>query len=245
MRILAGGNVGIGLTNPGYKLAVSNGTGDVLNVGGGQIDGLNSTPVSADEAVPLGYLQANYAPSSGSLWSGTQNGTIYNGTTGAGSVGIGNTNPGAFKLKVTGDVAITGILQTQTGSDFAEEFQTRTELAPGTVVVMGDDGYKSAKPSDQAYDTEVIGVVSDNPSIIAGRSGVTNNNQAVVAMVGVVDVKVSAMNGSIRKGDLLTTSSLSGYAMKADVNKPGTIIGKALEDLAGARGEVKALVNLQ
>jgi hypothetical protein len=33
--------------------------------------------------------------------------------------------------------------------------------------------------------------------------------------------------------------------MKASADKQGTIIGKALEDLAGRRGEIKVLVNLQ
>src|SRR5680860_128164 len=91
------GNVGIGTIAPGYKLTVNGGTGDVLNVAGGQINGLNSTPTSADQAVPLGYLQSNYSTAAASaastLWNGTLNGNIYNGTTGAGNVGIGTTNP--------------------------------------------------------------------------------------------------------------------------------------------------------
>jgi hypothetical protein len=95
------GNVGIGLTNPTVKLGFAANTVNTINVGGGFVNGLNSTPVSADQAVPLGYLQANYSPSSGSLWGGTLNGTIYNGTTGAGNVGIGTTNPGA-QLEVAG-----------------------------------------------------------------------------------------------------------------------------------------------
>src|SRR5680860_1627907 len=91
------GNVGIGTIAPGYKLTVNGGTGDVLNVAGGQINGLNSTPTSADQAVPLGYLQSNYSTAAASaastLWNGTLNGNIYNGTAGTGNVGIGTTNP--------------------------------------------------------------------------------------------------------------------------------------------------------
>jgi len=244
-HIFESGNVGIGTTAPGTKLDVDNSTGDAIDVSGGRIIGLNTTPVNANEAVPLTYLQSNYTASTGSLWNGTLNGTIYNGTTGAGNVGIGTTNPGVYKLKVVGNVAITGTLETQTGSDFAEEFSTTAELEPGTVVVLGDEGYKSAKISSKSYDQTVIGVVSDNPSIIAGRQPDLAGHKAIVAMVGVVKVKVSSVNGIIKKGDLLTTSSINGFAMKANLVKTGTIIGKALEDMEGKKDEIKVLVNLQ
>jgi hypothetical protein len=161
---------------------------------------------------------------------------------GGGNVGIG-VDPGAFKLKVAGNVAITGTLQTMTGSDFAEEFTVSSPLEAGTVVVMGDLGYKSVKACGEKFDSTVVGVVSDNPSIIAGR--VDSKHKVVVAMAGVVKVKVSNANGNIKKGTMLTTSNISGYAMKADNNHPGTIIGKALENLSGKQGEIKVLINLQ
>ncbi|MDY6877992.1 MAG: hypothetical protein SWK90_17555 [Chloroflexota bacterium] len=74
-----------------------------------------------------------------------------------------------------------------------------------------------------------------------------------LALAGVVPVKVSAENGPIQPGDLLTTASLPGHAMKASpvdlggvtIYRPGTIIGKALEPLAESTGVIQILVILQ
>ena len=95
----SGGNVGIGTTTASTKLYVNGGTGDSINVNGGYVMGLNSTPVNADQAVPLGYLQANYNSSSTSFWDGSKAGNIWSNN--SGNVGVGTTNPGA-KLEVFG-----------------------------------------------------------------------------------------------------------------------------------------------
>ncbi|MDD2680598.1 MAG: hypothetical protein PHE20_00670 [Patescibacteria group bacterium] len=119
------GNVGIGTTNPTTKLYVDAGTGDAVNVGGGRIRGLNTTPVNADEAVPLSYLQSNYGPSTADLWSGTKNGDIWNGTAGVGNVGIGTNNPAGYKLNVSGTtylngaVTVNGIANVNSSLDFS------------------------------------------------------------------------------------------------------------------------------
>lgn len=165
-----------------------------------------------------------------------------------GNVGIGTNNPGAYKFSVLGNVLVTGNLKVTgtidfAGADVAEEFSAPEQYAAGTVLVIGDNGYRSAKVSSRAYDSTVIGVVSDNPAVVMGKA--TGENKAIVAIAGVIKVKVTASNGKIIKGDLLTTSAIAGYAMKATENKLGTIIGKALEDLQGNRGEIMTLINLQ
>jgi hypothetical protein len=92
--IKSDGNVGIGTTTPGVSLSVSNGTtNDVINVNGAKIAGLNANPSNPDHAVPLGYLQANYASTSTSLWSSGTGSNIYRLL---GNVGIGTSGPSAM-----------------------------------------------------------------------------------------------------------------------------------------------------
>jgi len=76
LRVSDSGNVGIGTTNPGYKLDVA---GDI-----------NFT----------GTLRQNGTPFSGSQWVTTSTGIYYN----SGNVGIGTTAPGTSKLRVVGTI---------------------------------------------------------------------------------------------------------------------------------------------
>jgi len=71
------------------------------------------------------------------------------------------------------------------------------------------------------------------------------DDRPLLALVGTVPVKASAINGPIRVGDLLTTSSIPGYAMRASEPLPGTILGKALEPLEEGTGVILVLVTLQ
>jgi mannose-6-phosphate isomerase-like protein (cupin superfamily) len=68
-----------------------------------------------------------------------------------------------------------------------------------------------------------------------------------VALSGRVYVWVDASKGAIQPGDLLTTSSTPGHAMKAtDAKKAqGAIIGKAMTSLKEGKGLVLVLVTLQ
>ena len=251
MRLTEGGNLVIGTTTASVRLHVESPAGPVAyfssRINNGNYSGYigNGQSYSLDEfglyEAFSGKALAAYDTASALLNYG---GALFIDSTS--HVGIGTSNPGTASLKVVGDAVVTGTLSTQTGSDFAEEFRSAGELEPGTVVVMGDLGYKSVKASGGAYDKTVVGIVSDNPSIIAGHIKTTaKENKVVVAMSGVVSVKVTATGGRIERGDLLTTSSISGQAMKAKDYRSGTIIGKALEDLEGKSGVIKVLVNLQ
>ena len=142
------------------------------------------------------------------------------------------------------------------GSDFAEAFEAvggKALFEPGDVVVLSTAGRQSVEKSTRTYDTRVVGVYSTRPGVLgADKDGETRLDQQdiPVAITGIVPTKVSTENGPVRQGDLLTTSSRAGYAMKAspqtingvDVYPPGTIVGKALERLDAGDGVIRVLV---
>ena len=140
---------------------------------------------------------------------------------------------------------------TQTpGADFAEHLAVTGDEAdyqPGDVLVISTSADRTVERSAAAYSTAVIGVYSTNPGVLAGAPDNDNPLAGIpVAMIGVAPCKVSAENGPIQRGDLLATSSTPGHAMRAGANPPqGTVLGKALQPLAGGTGTILALVTLQ
>jgi hypothetical protein len=63
-------------------------------------------------------------------------------------------------------------------------------------------------------------------------------------MVGVVRAKASAVNGAIRRGDLLTTSAIPGHLMRCTTPARcvGAIVGKAMQPLAKGNGQILVLL---
>jgi hypothetical protein len=125
---------------------------------------------------------------------------------------------------------------------FAEMLPAVEGLEPGDVLVINLEG--NLAPSNQANQTNVVGVYSTQPGFLGGAGG--QPNQVPLALAGRVLVKVSAENGSIQPGDLLVTSSTLGHAMKAGSNaRLGGVIGKALTGLDEGVGLIQMLVMLQ
>jgi hypothetical protein len=155
-------------------------------------------------------------------------------------------------LHVNGTIS-TKILEITGGADLAEHFDiTATEtLLPGTVVSIDPEKPGQLRIASQAYDKTVAGIVSGagdvQPGMLMGQVGTLANGQHPVALTGRVYCRVDASYGAIRPGDLLTTSSTTGHAMKvADPQQAqGAIIGKAMTSLETGKGLVLVLVSLQ
>ena len=70
--------------------------------------------------------------------------------------------------------------------------------------------------------------------------------QTAIATGGIASCKVDASFGAIAVGDLLTTSSNRGHAMRAgELVEGAAILGKAMEPLAEGTGVVRVLVTLR
>ena len=123
-----------------------------------------------------------------------------------------------------GTYTLTGASKLQaTYADLAEYYEGDQEYEPGTVLVFGGD--KEVTTTDAMNDTRSAGVVTTNPAYTMneGQTGI----KVCIALAGRVPCKVV---GRVKKGDMLTTSSTPGYAVRATDPKLGSIIGKALED---------------
>lgn len=143
------------------------------------------------------------------------------------------------------------------GYDIAELFDANDEVGPGDVLSIDENG--KLKKCDKPNDTTVAGIVSDAPAIIFEGSSLQvapkpfefkKGNKPPLAIAGRVFTNVTTENGPIKPGDLLTTSSTPGYAMKAVPKEgesacpQGCILGKALEELKEGKGKILVLVSL-
>jgi hypothetical protein len=167
-----------------------------------------------------------------------------------GWVGLGTSEP-QTRLDVVGTTR-TEVLEITGGADLAEPFQvTGVEtVSPGAVLVIDDRHPGRLRLADRAYDQRVAGVVSGAGGLNAGltlsQRGLADQG-VPVALSGRVYALADAAFGAISPGDLLTTSSTLGHAMKVGVHADaqGAILGKAMSALPSGQGLVLVLVTLQ
>jgi hypothetical protein len=211
-------------TPGGYNFATSNGTSSantttaftgIVDVNAGTLKTKTLTTGLAVGAGSEGTITGQWSLLSSSqidFTSGTLKSTSL--TTGS------DTNPGTIQ----GYWSLSGSSRLQaTYADLAEFYEGDQEYEAGTVLVFGGD--KEVTTTTQMNDTRSAGVVTTNPAYVMNseQTGI----RVCLALAGRVPCKVV---GRVKKGDMLTTSSTSGYAVKANDPKLGSIIGKALED---------------
>lgn len=105
--------------------------------------------------------------------------------------------------------------------------------------------------SGQAYDKRVAGILSGAngiaPGITLRHKGTVADGEMPVASIGRVWAWCDAdAGGPIEEGDMLTTSTTPGHAMKAADRgrSEGAVIGKAMSTLSSGKGLVLVLVTL-
>jgi len=119
-------------------------------------------------------------------------------------------------------------------ADVAEVYPSNDiTLLPGELVSLDPSLRIGVRRADKAYDNNLIGAVSTRPALIMGGLDGEGITGLPIALSGRVPVRVTSENGSIKKGDVLTSSSLTpGTAMRATASGP--IVGVAMNDFEGS-----------
>jgi len=230
------GNIGIGTATPSDKLTVVTATA-------------NFGFVHTDGNIVVGS------------WVGTGGGTPAGGWYGTRTNHplhlFANNGSASLTVETNGNVTAAhtlsaAVVQIRGGSDIAENFTATDAITPeaGSVMVIDELAEGKLKLSTTAYDKKVVGIISGagnvKPGMTLQQDGVLEGDLPVT-VVGRVYCKAEALTSPIQAGDLLTTSGLPGYCMKASDNTrtQGAIIGKALGSLKTGKGLVLVLVTLQ
>jgi len=145
-----------------------------------------------------------------------------------------------------------------TGSaDVAEWVPVSEPVEPGDVLEFDPERAGYYRKTRSPCSTLVGGVVSTNPGFVLGSqvrgsdtglttddSRLVTDDSALLALLGIVPVKVTDEGGPIQSGDLLVASFTPGYAMRWDPDTDRTcgLVGKALEPLESGTGMIQMLL---
>jgi len=169
-------------------------------------------------------------------------------TTGWSSSGCATTGPPAtasrFRVKTDGTVLADGTVYAasfQTGSaDVAEWAPVSEPVEPGDVVEFDPLNPGSYRLCSDPCSARVAGVIATEPGMILGED--TAGRRAVLALIGIVPVKVTDEGGPIAIGDLLVSSLTPGHAKRWSGSGPCALVGKALEPMIGDHGVILVLL---
>lgn len=109
----------------------------------------------------------------------------------------------------------------------AKYFPIAEQVEDGDIVAIKDNQYYK---SSKEYDVGMIGVVTINPALeINDQSLLPDDTRFPIMSSGTAYVKVTTKDREINKGDLITSSSVPGIAMKSV--RPGIVLGVAEENV--------------
>jgi len=150
----------------------------------------------------------------------------------------------SFRVHRSGDLfsdATVTAASFQTGSaDVAEWVPVSEPVEPGDVVEFDPLNPGSYRLCSDPCSARVAGVIATEPGMILGED--TAGRRAVLALIGIVPVKVTDEGGPIAIGDLLVSSSTPGHAKRWSGSGPCALVGKALEPMIGDPGVILVLL---
>ncbi len=126
----------------------------------------------------------------------------------------------------SGDYKFRGRATSAEYADLAERYHADAVYDAGTVVKLG--GPNEVTQTVDELDTDVFGVVSENPAFEMNSAAGTNDTHPYIALAGRVPAKVA---GEVKKGDRLVTSITPGHLRAVGLDDPDwrTVVGRALE----------------
>jgi len=140
----------------------------------------------------------------------------------------------SLRWKTVYGVTFAGTSTTARYADLAELYEADADYAPGTVVEFnGEFEITEAHIGSK----RIAGVISTNPAYLM-NSHAEGKFMLPVALTGRVPCKVI---GPVTKGDMLVSAG-DGYAVVSEDPKIGSVIGKALENMAGGSGIIEVVV---
>lgn len=217
------------VTDLNITVAKGSGSAAAANGAGLTVEGANATILytSATDSINFNkqvigqFTTSNLVATGGSL---TGIGTLT--PSGNASVNLGSTSNWWGTL--------FGVSTQARYADLAENYQADAHYNPGTVLEFGG-------PEEVTIAVEgtrrVAGVVSTNPAHVM-NGGLTGPNVATLALTGRVPCNVI---GPVAKGDLMVSAGF-GYAKANNDPAIGQVIGKALADFTGAKGQIEVVV---
>jgi hypothetical protein len=138
---------------------------------------------------------------------------------------------------ILGSLLLSVIAPTQ-GTALAQGYASGdSTLQKGMVVKLrssSSDKQAVVERADYEDADKVFGVVVDLTDSLAAE--VPAGSEVYVEQSGRLEAYVSDLNGEVKKGDLLTLSSLSGVLMRSD-DRSVTTVGTALEDFPGENSQ--------
>src|SRR3989344_5829091 len=115
-------------------------------------------------------------------------------------------------------------------------------LLDGDIICTSGEGPRKC---DSEYHVGTLGVYSENPAVVIENTTLLNGKPIISS--GKAFVRVTNINGQIRTGDFVTTSSVLGAGQLAD--KSGNVLGVALEPFtnteSGAEGKILVSIGIR
>lgn len=107
-------------------------------------------------------------------------------------------------------------------SGVAVTVDLKEDVEDGSIACSGSEG---AKLCTEAYSVAMNGVIVESPAVVLENTTLPDGKALISS--GKVYVRVTTANGTIKKGDFITSSPVPGVGQLAD--KSGNILGVALE----------------